>query len=90
MYHYCEQNKQVSEKECRALLQNLRDTYLNPILKNLSPETKYADVVNAVDIIQENYWKRSIGPAKTRMHNEFMKVSFVLSEITSYNCFVET
>ena len=78
MYNYCEQNKQVSEKECRALLQNLRDKYLNPILKNLSPETKYTDLVNAVHIIQQNYWKQSIGPAKTSVYDDFMKVSFVL------------
>ena len=81
---------QVSEKECRALLQNLRDTHLNPILKNLSPETNCEDLVNAIKKIHESYWRQSIGPAKTRVHNEFMKVSFVLSEMTSYNCFIET
>ena len=84
MYYFCEQNKQVSEKECQALLQKLRDMHLNPILENLSHETNFTDIVNAIEAIQDNYYEQSRGPARECAFIDFMKVSLHTIYICTY------
>lgn len=84
MYYYCQQNKQVSEKECQALLQTLRDVHLNPILENLSHETNPNDIVNAIEAIQDNYYEQSIGPGSECAFIDFMKVSLHTKYIHTY------
>ena len=71
---YSEQNMIASEKQCRELLQKLRDAHLSPLLSNLSPNTNYESVVDAVHKIEIEYHKQSKGPAKGRMFHEFSKV----------------
>ena len=71
---YSEQNMIASEKQCRELLQKLRDAHLSPLISNLSPDTNYEDIVDAVDKIETKYHKQSKGPAKRRMFDEFAKV----------------
>ena len=68
----------ASEKQCRELLQKLRDAHLSPLISNLSPDTNYESVVDAVDKIEMEYHKQSKGPAKGRMFDEFSKVFGIL------------
>ena len=71
---YSEQNMIASEKQCRELLQKLRDAHLSPLISNLSPYTNFQSIIDAVVWIETEYNQQSKGPAKGRIFNKFAKV----------------
>ena len=64
----------ASEKQCRELLQKLRDAHLSPLISNLSPDTNFKSIIDAVVRIETKYNQQSKGPAKGRMFDKFAKV----------------
>lgn len=68
------ENREKSRKKCEALLRSLREKHLAPLIRELSPETKFGEIKVAFDDLLDSYDEQSIGPAADEVLKEFIKV----------------
>ena len=76
---YLEKNYSQSKLTCQSHLNDLKQQHLDPVIKNISPETDFKTIeaafVNVVSKYSDD--KRCVGPASDEVLEDFIQVSMV-------------
>lgn len=75
LHDYMQKNHAASEMQCGAQLKSLKESLLMPLLNNLSAQTDFDTIIEAIAEIQRRYRRSGKGPAKQKVLQEFLKVS---------------
>lgn len=73
---YLEKNYGASKSACQALVDNLKQQHLDPLINNLTPETDFKTIEAAFTTLISRYNKGCIGPASDDVltSNAFVQV----------------
>ena len=72
---YLEKNYGASNSACQTLVNRLKQKHLDPLIKNLTPETDFKKIEDAFVTLISQYNKSCIGPASDAVLNTFVQVS---------------
>ena len=76
---YLEKNYSQSKLACQSILNDLRNRYLDPVIKNITPDTDFRTIEAAFVRVVTEYngngkCKKSVGPASDEVLESFIQV----------------
>jgi hypothetical protein len=74
---YLELNYKKSKMTCQALVGNLKQQHLDPLITNLTPETDFESIETAFVTLISAYNAKCVGPASDEVLNTFIQVKIV-------------
>ena len=66
-------NAQESETFCDELYIELQQEHIDPILENITADTSFGSLLNAVEVVNEEYEKRAIGPCQSSVKDRYAR-----------------
>ena len=73
-YSYLEENYTKSKSVCQTLINSLKEIHLDPLIKNLSPQTDFRTIERAFTSLISAYNKKCVGPASRDVLDAFIQV----------------
>jgi hypothetical protein len=74
-----EKNYRESKSACQILMDDLRQQYLDPLIKHLNPSTDFRMITAAFEKVLSVYRYNCVGPASNEVISAFMKVIIIIS-----------
>ena len=71
---YLEKNHTESKSVCQALMNSLKEKYLDPLTKSLSPQTDFRKIESAFISLISAYNETCVGPASHDVLDAFIQV----------------
>lgn len=84
LHSYMLRNEAASKKECRELLQSLKQSLLTPLLNSPSSQNDFSTIDEVQKEIHGNFHESAKGPAKHHVYQEFMKVRVQITRMILY------
>ena len=75
---YLAKNYGASQSACQTLVDHLKQRHLDPLIKNLTPETDFRTIESAFKTLVLKYKQSCVGPASDDVFHTFVQVSIIM------------
>lgn len=81
---YLEKNYGISKSTCYTLMDSLKQQYLDPLIKHLTPETDFKTIEAAFVNLVSKYRQKCVGPASDEVLDAFIKVIIIQYSLSKF------
>ena len=83
LLQYINKNSVCSVDYCRSIIQQSKESKLDPLLKHLSVNSDIEKIIRVIEDIRKNFEEQGKGPGKNSVLQEFNEVFYVLEMSTA-------